>query len=411
MSFDLTDYSGTGTAAAAREWPLLTLRNASRHAREGYVITQWQPIAAQHQLDTDRLWAVRDQEFPPRKWGMPAQVDRIVPDDRSRDQLVFRIDEPVKGGDDEDYRSDCGVRRLEESDVARPSGPTATAAYSNVHLRNDKLELWINTSSNIFGETRHWFGGAVTSLKLEHRFDVLDAIAARRGWPPASDEVRCMQLDRVHLVRPPWDEDGSMDEPLYAKHWRCLGTTSGPVRATATLVCDPFRYTFKDMTQTKRHFTCEVYRTLSLFQGEEWILDDVWVNAKPDDGGDAVDLWFSPRYFMMTQFTTGRSTFRFPSNPGWFAVTCPEDPLNGYGFATDSQAGALWNPPLDWPDRETKAWAFSWELGATRFARSAHIFRIGTNQNDMSDAAGRAWYELMYKPLRAELRGVRSAAA
>ena len=116
---------------------------------------------------------------------------------------------------------------------------------------------------------------------------------------------------------------------VFDKPWRCVATATGPLRATATIVSTPFEYRCRD------------------------------VDAKGEVG--PVDLWFSPRYFMLLNLTFGPVTSRYPNHPGWFAV------------------------------------------GATRVAHAAHIFRRDTNQQELTDAAGWTWYDLAFKPLRAKL--------
>ncbi|HEV7921738.1 MAG TPA: hypothetical protein VGR02_13195 [Thermoanaerobaculia bacterium] len=376
----------------------LTLRNPSPYTRGGPIVAPWQPVAAAGSLRSGTARVFYDG------MGVPTQVDRLDPDDSSRDQLVFSVDERVEKSEEDDYRAPCGTVAVHEGPQAAQGSAWVEVHPTGVKLGNGTLQLWVNTSAASPREDHrddHWFGGAVTSVQL-HGMEMLDAHGAAGGYHHHPD-IRCMQVDRVHLVRPPWNVEGSEDVYLHNRNWRTVSAHAGAVRATAVIASDPFRYSWKDTDGKPRIFDCAVYRAISLYPDVDWVGEEIWVKATPGGEGRPAHFWFVPRYFMMSNMSAYPDKFRYPDHPGWFVITSPAEPRQGYGFATDSMAGPLWHPPLDYPQGRTRHRSFSWELGATRFAHSVHIFRQSTTPREISDAIGLLWYKQVYKPMRATL--------
>jgi len=168
-------------------------------------------------------------------------------------------------------------------------------------------------------------------------------------------------------------------------------------------VSSNFQFACRDADQNPRTFDCAVHRAVSVFAGSDAIVEKVWVRADVDGKTGPVDLWFSPRYFMLVNLSLAAIKFRYPDHPGWFAILAERNPQHGYAFATDSHAGAIWHPPLHHKNRTTRHRAYSWELGATREANAVHLFRRNSSTQELTDAIGWAWYDLTYKPLRAKL--------
>src|SRR4029079_357162 len=102
--------------------------------------------------------------------------------------------------------------------------------------------------------------------QLRRQFEILDAVAADIDQTP-HPQIRCAQIDRIPLVRPPWDEDGSIDVVVFNKPWMAFWQTisRGPVRVTVTIESASDRYEFKDVDSTKRVFTCSVFRAISIY--------------------------------------------------------------------------------------------------------------------------------------------------
>jgi hypothetical protein len=212
-----------------------------------------------------------------------------------------------------------------------------------------------------------------------------------------------MQVDRIHLVRPPWDERRSVDFLPHLQHWNIVSTSVGPVRATVTIASEPFDFACKDTGGTERTFQCSVYRAISLYGGQDFVGDEIWVKAVDPQTKRPQRFWFSAGYFMMVQFTSDQEIFRYPDHPGWFTIRSLNPPGQGYAFATDASATALWNPPLDYADRSSSHRAYAWSLGATRAAHCFHLFRYQAGRQELTDLAGLMWYHLAFKRIRATL--------
>jgi hypothetical protein len=402
--------------AAPPPYVTLTLRNPSPYGRRGFVIRQWQPVTKELGVRARSARVAREvTPGDPRTALVPlaAQVDRLDPRDRFHDQLVFKLDRAIPAGD-EHYRSISGKVQITAADANEPpAGATVERFYTGVKLRNQHLEVWLNTAANKHRSDDLFYGGAVTSVVLQNqeftgrRYDIeaLDAITARGGAFPPHPEARAMQIDKVHLVRPPWDDRRSVDFFPFKEPWRIVATSSGPVRALVTIMSAPFEFRSREFEGPDRVFRCNVYRAVSLYDDADWIADEIWVKARELSSGKSQRLWFTARYFMMVHFTDEKWTFRYPDHPGWFAIDQKGDPWLGYAFATDAMSGAIWNPPLDYRDPETEVRAYSWDLGTTRTAHCFHKFRCKTDPLQMGHEAGWMWYDLAFKRIRATLAG------
>ena len=390
----------------------LTLRNPSPYWRDGFVVRSWAKVAAELGGDPTaaRVYRVIDPGDPDSAVRpLAAQVDVLDPEDPARAQLVFSLGGPISAGDDQ-YTTASAYARVEAATENAPAG-TATVEkfYTGAKLRNEFFELWLNTAKkHDEGVEGDYFAGAVTHVNLlKHQvndiaIDGLDVIASELSWD-RHPEQRAMQVDRVYLVRPPWDERGSYEGTLFTDHWRVVSVTQGPVRATATIASTPFEFGYEDAVGTERKFSCEVYRAISLYSGEEFIGDEIWVKATDLQSKQSHRFWFRAGFFMMVQFTADQEVFRYPDHPGWFTIRSLTRPGQGYAFATDANATALWNPPLDYPNRPVRHRAYAWSLGATRAAHCFHVFRYATDQKELTDLAGTLWYRLAFKRIRATL--------
>jgi LmbE family N-acetylglucosaminyl deacetylase len=405
----------------------LTLHNPSPYPRGGFVVRAWEPIAKllggnpKHA----RVYRELDPSDPNTKLKrLDAQVDELDPDDPDRTQLVFELDGDIGPGHP-DYISNNGVVRVMAGDSPQPrrTAEVEKPQFSGIKLRNEHLEFWINTAQwrDEGAEQKH-YAGAVTYVNLfkdyfddhpvisRNRLDALDAERSQITWD-RDPEQRAMQIDRIHLVRPPWDERGSFDVFPYQSHWSARSTSQGPVRATATIVSEPFDYSCADLSGNERLLECRMYRSLSLYSGEEIIGDTIWIKAVDKKTKKAATppkpqrIWFTAGLFMMVNFTKDLGFFRYPNHPGWFTIYSKTDPNQGYAFATDARTTALWTPPLDYPVEDKKHRAFSWEIGPARVAHCFHAFRMRTTEQAITDYAGLMWYTLAFKRIRATLEG------
>lgn len=401
----------------------LSLRNPSEYERAGFVVRRWKSVAKALGVSarSARVARVVDPNDPNSATvELLAQVDRLVPHDRSHDQLVFKLDQRIGTGD-EHYKKVSGTVRVSPATAnAAAAGARVECYPTGVKLINQYLEVWLNTSAVRYPDDRpndNFYAGAVTSVILQkesfwpntERLECLDALQSRAGLAP-HPEARAMQIDRIHLVRPPWDERRSVDVYPFREPWGEVSHSAGPVRAVVTVMSSPFEFRCKDVEGKSDHvFECNVFRALSLYDDADWIGDEIWVNARDLDTGHTQRLWFTARLFMLVELTSAPELFKYPDHPGWFCLTPPNkpssDPWLGYAFATDAFAGATWSPPLDYRDELTSRRAFSWELGTSRAAHCVHKFRCKTNALEMGHDAGWLWYDLAFKRIRGTLAG------
>jgi len=366
--------------------------------RQGLVVTNWNPIAAASGVPPERLNVFAGGH------RLRAQVDHLVPGDSSRDQLAILIDQPLNTGDD--YGSPQAYVNVKEDDPDTREDANAELFENGAKLWNDRIEVWIHTAVDRLGSQFRCFGGAITSV-LRYRqdqrpFDSLDGIAAAQNFLGHVDKR--LQVDRVRLARPVWDKD---DEPvieaqLHNKPWPAIAMSKGPARACVTLASQPIPFKTTTPGGAPIECTCTVYRVISLNFGEDVVHEEMWVEGVFGDGTKA-DLNFTSRYFMFTDLGPLPVIFRYPSVSGWFALAAEVLSFHGYGFASNSGAGPLWTPPMDWPAEAVlmRDRAFAWELDATKRVRATHVFRFGPRER-IADAAGAAWFEI-FKPLTGNL--------
>jgi hypothetical protein len=394
------------------EYATLTLRNPSDYSRGGVVVRKWQPVAKALGV---RMRGARVERQRGQDWvQLDAQIDRLDPRDRYHDQLVFKLDEEIPGTADEHYGEPSGTVRVAAAGKNDPPrGVTVERYYTGVKFRNQRMEVWLNSAANKHAPDDTFYGGAVTSVILYNqdfygrRYDIeaLDAVTSLGCIFMPHPEARAMQVDRIHLVRPPWDKRRSVDVYPFRQPWRIVSVSEGPVRAVATIMSAPFEFRCQNPDETDAVFRCNVYRAISVYDGSDWIGDETWVKARDLSSGRSHRLWFTARYFMMVHFTDRATTFRYPDHPGWFAINQPDDPALGYAFATDAMAGAIWNPPLDYRDVSTEHRAFSWDLGTSRTTHCFHKFRCKAGPLQTTHDAGWLWYDLAFKRIRATLEG------
>jgi hypothetical protein len=370
---------------------------SSDKRRQGLVVTDWEPIAAASGVAPERvkLFAM-DQH-------VRAQVDHLVPGDPSKDRLAFLIEQPMNIGDD--YGSPSALVNVGDADPDTRFGAKAELFPTGAKLYNDRIEVWVNTSTDREESKYQCFGGAITNVLRfrtdDQPFELLDGIAAASRLLGHCDKR--LQVDRVRLMSPPWepaDDKAFQELAFHDMPWNGLAKCEGPARACVTLASAPFPYETSTPGGKPIKAECTVYRVISINFGDDVVYEEIWVEAKLD-GGVKTDLYFTVRYFMMTDLGPEPAIFRYPSVSGWFAIASEVMALHGYGFASNCGAGALWTPPMDWPDEDLKDRAFAWEVGAAKRIRAAHVFTFGRRQ-EIADAAGAAWFGI-FKPLTGSL--------
>jgi hypothetical protein len=361
---------------------------------------------------------------PPRlsivgETGRPlrTQIDRLDPDDPRGVVLSLLLDRSVDPGED-DYRRDCKMLPVNDDEYVPESGPTVDVGSTTVILSNDKIAVRLNLAPSTLSGHGSWYAGAVTSVRTRQRNpeelinyyelglygDAYDALA--------DTEVRVMQIDRVRIAHPPWSEPEWSDYNVFDKAYELVATSTGPVRALVTIKSAPFDLDFRDPgTHAPRRLRCRLYRALSLYHDADYVIENLWVGAKEDESGAiGTELYFTARYFAYMDMGLNPVVTRFPHIPDWLSIGCEWDPFQGYTFATDVHTTALSAPhPEFFGGRKHRS--FSWELGRAQRATCLHMFKLGYRPPRLADEAGRAWYEHVYKPLRARLVVTEGGAA
>ncbi|HEX2203271.1 MAG TPA: hypothetical protein VHG91_08235 [Longimicrobium sp.] len=369
----------------------LTIRNISDHPRRGFATAEYTP--GKKPLPDGALVA-----RGPGGAEFPAQLDPH-PHDAARRVLAVLVDRDVPA-----HGANPPVLTLQPGAAGLPGPwPRVEVEPTGFRLVNDRLNVWVNLGA-LNGEP--WFAGAASSVQLSddffHRLEMLDAINAIWDW--RHDPEKRLQLDRIRLWRAAWDPDPCLDVELFETPFRMGVSAEGPARATATLESEPFDYASRDPDGTPRRFRCTLYRTFSLYRDADFVHEHLYVRGVPEGkaGAGEVRLSFTARYFLYMGMGIRPLITHFADIPDWLAVSYPQHPLHGYGFATNVHADPIRNPHPGYPHPTHDHNSFSWELGAGNDVHCVHLFRCAP-AGEMVEATGRAWYCHIYHPLTAEL--------
>ncbi len=176
------------------------------------------------------------------------------------------------------------------------------------------------------------------------------------------------------------------------------------MRASITIASEPFDYMGAEPdTGNNRHFVCELYRVISLYAGADYLIEELFVKAKPKGEEDriigekqVVNLYFAARYFAYMNMGQTEDIQQVFPLPDWFAVGSTVHPYPAYGLATDVHIDTLTHP------LEGNKSRFSWQLLPGKSAKCLHLFM--RDQLEEFDArVGNLWYELFYQPLKADI--------
>jgi hypothetical protein len=159
-----------------------------------------------------------------------------------------------------------------------------------------------------------------------------------------------------------------------------------------------------DIGGQSKHY--RLYRVICLYVGADYLLEELFLRSESKDEASKNGQWFTARYFChMDMGLSDKNIFRYPSVPDWFALgESVSFPYPGYGFATDVHA----RDPGRQSDGQHGHKRFRWEIEHGTSATCLHTFMLreqppAPGEFGHFDArAGRNWYELIYKPLRAE---------
>ncbi len=413
----------------------LHLYNPSPYWRGGYVTTPWQPILRETGIPPERV-VVLDGA----RRRLATQVHRVDPADPSRDVLLFRLEDEIAPGF-EDYSAATAVVSVGERDGGGggPLPGEAPLGESRCGVRSDELHeapyLWFDNgvmalkfelSAAPFPQLGGWYAGSASSVMLneggqgEPKYkEVLDALV---GEILGHDmEKRCMQVDRLDLSMPAWSPETGLRVELFGRPYEVISRSSGDVRESACVASSPFEYRYADpLSREERTLTCRLYRVLSLYRGADFVVDELSVRGTHEGaaGAGPVGLYFTARFFTYMDlgygidFATGAESpplrqFRIDD---WFGLRCDAAPFQGYGFATSAHVTEINNPHPGYPDAGNSRKSVSFTLGHAREATCLHLFTLGDGP-PVEHRAGLAWYEHVFRPLRAKIAPRPGAAA
>ncbi|AFZ24096.1 hypothetical protein Cylst_1838 [Cylindrospermum stagnale PCC 7417] len=389
---------------------LLAVFNPSNYWRSGNISLPWQAIAQKFQISPEELVLsdLRDLSHT----QIPAQIDRIDPDDSSRDTLVFCLPKLKMPPNSEDDVLASGFVRLDRGQPM-PKGlgePYLEVVYGSdgrergVRLVNKRLIVWFNLIPAPEDNGRNWFSGSATSVQLDN-LEILDPFRSVKGeWLGQDPEKRCLQVSTLQLPGHSHPKSPYYQVSLFNHAYRLVSQSSGPVRVSITIASEPFDYMGADpVTGHNRHLVCELYRVISLYAGADYLIEELFVKGKPKaeedsivDGPELVNLPFGLHYFTHMNLGKTQDIEQVFPVPDWFAVGSTTPPYAAYGLATNLHIESMTHP------HEGKQSCFSWQLLPGKSAKCLHLFMRG--QPEGFDAkVGHSWYELIYRPLTAEI--------
>jgi hypothetical protein len=391
---------------------VVAVYNPSHYWRGGYVTVPWQAVG--------QLGIRPDRCMLSGLNGMPIefQVDEVLPDDPSRDSLLFHLPQPICPGPD-DYSRRSALLALQWNkgnsnfadrawvDLEKHDGTACNDRDEKpavVKLRNASLVVRINLAATGASEDRDRYGGCATSVRVPYRdrdkeLELLDVFRDVGGFSePPDTEKRCLHVDQLQLV----DETRgtrSAKIDLSGRSYELVQWRNGPLRAFVTIVL-PFEAEIRGYR--KRY---QLQRVISLFAGGEYLLEELSLQDTAEPVGAQ---HFTVRYFSHMDMGSGADedvTYRFV--PRWFALGARGwPPYPGYGFAADSDIEDVRRDESPRPDAHKRFW---WELCPTATLSCLHLFMLGREnmipgEPDCFDArVGRVWYEGIHKKLRAEV--------
>jgi hypothetical protein len=387
---------------------LLTVFNPSNYWRSGICSISWQAIAQQFQISPEELVLsdLRDLSHQP----LNAQIDFIDPEDPSRDTLVFQLPKPIPPGTEDEVLASTFIRLDRGKPIPPEIGePYLEVVYGSdgrergVRFINNRLIVWFNLIPAPEDNERNWFSGSASSVQLDHQ-EILDPFPAAAGeWLGQDPEKRCMQVSKLQLPGLSYPKSPYYQVSLFNHSYRLVSQSSGPVRATITIASEPFDYMGTDpVTGHNRHLVCELYRVISLYAGADYLIEELFVKGKPKaeedkvQGAEIVNLDFGLHYYAHMNMGQTQDIEQVFPVPDWFAVGSTTEPYAAYGLATNLHIESVIHP------HEGNTSCFSWQLLPSKSAKCLHLFMRGQPQG-FDARVGHSWYELIYRPLTAEI--------
>ena len=390
----------------------LQVFNPSHYDRGGHVATPWQPIFQGAKIKPEQLVLIDESDKE-----LPYQIDALDPANEARTVLSFSLASPIK-------KFSSSIIRLVKGTPTRPAQieprievVSVEGQDRGVRLTNDQLEVWFNLIAAPENDGRSWFSGSATNVKL-HGEEML-------GFPIRVEETRCMQLDFIELSYPAWETELFKRVQLFDNPYKLIYKNAGPVNAVVTLASKSFLYAFKDpFTNESNQWDCKLYRVITLPAGSSHLLEELFIRADTANDKKSVNLFFTAQYFSCLNTDELRIS-QFEGIPDWFMINSPTMPFHSYGFATNAHSKPIAYPHPGFPIKDRESGSFSWQLFHHSNVISLHLFKrypLGNRPAEdnppmkdvyaqdslaksyFEDEVGRAWFEIIYKPLWASLQ-------
>jgi hypothetical protein len=392
----------------------LPVFNPSDYKRAGHVTTPWQPIQQWSGIPREEL-VISDGHGN----ALPAQIDAVDPADDARASLVFSITSELREGS-EHYRTPSDY-------VFLSSGQSQAAAHAplddklNLEVKRDAdgrvvgarfvnrlLTAWFNLIPDPLDKEGDFYAGSFTSVQL-NQYEMLDPI--RAAMPHTlefgHDPEKRLQIDRINVLRPPWDDELYQPFYLFNQPYDLISESRGLVRVSLTVASPSFVYEYTEpLTKTHHALECRLHRVISLYAGADHLIEELCVKgvARGVERGAPVYLMFIPRFFAHVHLGLDPRIHQYPHVPDWLALDAGDASDAGYGFATDVHARPVNYPhrgPAN-PDLQNEHCRFSWETFPAPRSRCLHLF-LRDRQEDprarTASLAGKRWYEVIFKPL------------
>jgi len=385
----------------------LEIQNSSTdEATRQYVILPWSKIEARLEAPPERI-VIRDLD----NRVVPFQIDRVDPNDRSRDEVILFLEQPVAP-------SATKCLTIEKGD---PLPPSLGEAYVDLQVRggktfgvslgNNRLRVWLNLLP-ICGPDKmedNWYGGSATSVHLDG-LEMLDSFRAQllENWQGHDPEKRCMQVDTVQ-IESRTNHSNFETVSIYNLPYNLVRYSGGPVRACVTIASPPFRCNLSTLRRpTPQESELQLYRVISLCPNETFLTEEIYLQARNVSGRPVASeepVRFNVHFF--SQMDMGKEDdiiHRAADNASWFAVGSVWLPRPGYGFAATTEVE---RPTRTGTDRNR----FQWHTKPATSLKCLHLFlrgQVGHPPHNYLESlrrrTGLAWYQVLFDPPKFDIR-------
>ena len=404
---------------------MIEVSNPSPYSRSDYVEVDMKALGVPAQYGSDNLKLFRVDEGGGQWDEIPYQIDCVLGRQvgGGQNRVLTFLSKDTPAGKDDHYRVKSACFVLEEGQPRDFSGSRQEEAlwvghyYEDrregesadgfgrgwdpgrqaygVKLGSDRLEMFFSLVASPREYTAIDYTGAITSLCLE---DATNATGAGEMLAPYHNapEKRWGQITDVAFFPLPWESRWFKKVSLLGKRYELVWSNSGTMRATVTVRSEPFdvEYCTEGIVEPPEiKLCCRLYRTISLNPAKPFVTEDVYVLTE-----EGKSVSFRPYYYANLCYPTGVPTElkRFEHIPDYLAIWKQfGEQYRGLGFASDTHIRAI-----DFSECEPR-----WRLQLGHLKRCIHycmFFGFPASPGDpFHDVGHYAWYERVFKPLRA----------